>query len=187
MGAVFLPVRIRLVLGIDRSLPDPLLFELRIWGIRILRIPDSRSRRSGWVGRKLARWIESFLVSSKDRDESSPPSPVEKTRKPMSTSFVLWAARRGMVLVGRLTRRFELSCAGIDPALLGTLTGVFAIVQGALGVEKFGWAPDFTPGTLRVRLGWDLSISVWKLVKWVGETFSDRKRPVRKRSGFVVS
>jgi len=182
---VFLPVRLSFAARFDQGAASPLGFVVRLWGIRILSFPRPRSRRSSWIGRKLSRWIES-LLSPSDKPEDGPVKP-PKASKPLRPGFLFWAAGRGMNLVSSLTRRLEVGCGGIDPALLGTLTGVAAIAQGALGTKKFRWNPDFAPGAMRLDLKWTLSISAWKLVVWTGETFSDRNRQPRKPAGFVVS
>jgi len=179
-------VRLSFAVGYRQGDSNAFRLEIRLWGIRIFSIPSRRSRRSGWIGRKLSRWIESFL-SSKPAETAETVEKPTKPRKKSRSGFVIWVAGRAMNLASRLTRRFEVGCGGIDPALLGSLTGVAAIVQGALGTKRFGWHPDFAPGAVRIEVKWTLSISIWKLVAWTGETFTDRNRQPRKASGFVVS
>jgi hypothetical protein len=182
IAVIFLPLLVRFEFGAGKELSPPVWMKLRVWGLCILRFPGKRSARSSAVARWLIRGMDQVLSRPEDR---SAPVPKEQTRRKSSRwgfGFLRWAALRMASLGSRLTRRLEVRCAGIDPALLGTLTGVAAIVRGIMGTRRFDWIPDFSPSGPRVEVRWDLSISIWKLVRWTGETFVDRnRRPERER------
>lgn len=185
---VFLPVRLRFTLawiGGDRS---ALRFAFRIWGVPILVFPSRKSRRSRWIAQKLFGWLDTLISSKMNPPVADKPAPPKKARKLPGLDFLIWAVGRGKHLLILVTRRLELRCGGVDPAALGAFTGVVAIVQGLVGFGKLVWQPDFTPGPVRASMDWELSISVWKIVSWIGETFVDKKRRGRRNaSGFVPS
>jgi hypothetical protein len=187
IGVVFFPVRISLAGRFAANSDSPFQLVVRLWGLKILNFPQRRSRRQGWIGKKLSKWIESILTSSGAPQEDKPIKKPSTRRFPLKPSFVMWVAGRAMRLLARITRKIEVGCSGVDPALLGALTGVVAIAQGAFGTSKFRWNPDFTPGSLRIDWKWSLSISGWKLIVWAGESFLDRNRHHPKPSVFVVS
>lgn len=152
---------------------------MRLWGLRILQIPGRRPRRTTT---RLGKWLfdkldgvlarqETNRDSAKDASSEKPP----KARRSRPGLF-RWVARSLVDLLGRLTRRLRVRCGGVDPALLGALSGVVAILRGALGTRRLEWIPDFAPTALRVEIRWDLSLSVWKLFRWGGESFLDRNR-----------
>lgn len=122
------------------------------------------------------RWFDSLLAPDPERPKDVSPTPSKRTSSKWGFGFLRWAALRLTNLIARLTRRLQVRCGGIDPALLGALTGGAAILHGILGTRRFAWIPDFAPGGPWIGVRWDLSISIWKLVRWTGETFVDRKR-----------
>lgn len=159
--------------------------ELRVWGIRVLRLPGRVSPRSSVVGRWIFRRIDQVL----NHVDGPPSKPAEDTaptpkKRSMDFKFLRWAAGRTAILLSTVTRRLQVRCGGIDPALLGTLSGIAAIAQGALGAKKFVWVPDFAPTTGFVEVKWEVSISILKLVRWTGESFAGRNR--RPGSGVVL-
>lgn len=177
IGAIFLPLLIRLDFGVDEESTPPFWLEARVWGLRVLRFPGRRSPRASVLGRWLLRWVDRILTRSEEPTPSAPAPTAPRRRSPRwSFGFARWAAGRLASLGALLTRRLRIRCGGIDPALLGSLSGVAGIVGGALDLRRFNWIPDFAPSGPRLDVRWDLSISVWKLVRWTGETFVDRKR-----------
>lgn len=172
---MFLPVRMRMELEWIGKPADAFRFRFSVFGFALLTFPDRKSRRARWLARKLAAGIERLLDFSAPPREAKP-EPAKSDRKRPGLDFAVWALRRGYALVSGVTRRMELRCGGVDPALLGTLTGVVAVLRGATGVRKLVWVPDFAPGPARVALDWRLSASVWRLVQWVGDSYFDRNR-----------
>jgi len=126
--------------------------------------------------------MDHVLSRPEDRPRSVPSETTRRKSSPWRFGFIRWAVLRVAALGAQLTRHLQVRCGGIDPALLGTLTGVAAIFRGIIGTRRFDWIPDFAPSGPRVEVRWDLSISIWKLVRWTGETFVDRnRRPERER------
>lgn len=154
----------------------------------MLSFPARKSRRSRWIARKLFAWLDSLIAPKAD---SAPPdqAPAPKKRRELpGLDFVVWALGRSKSLLVLLTRRLELRCGGVDPAALGAFTGVVAIAQGVVGWRKLAWFPDFAPGPARGSVDWEISISVWRIVSWIGESFVDKKRRTRRNApGFVTS
>ena len=185
---VFLPVRLRFTLAWVGGERDPFRFVFRLWGVPLLVFPGRKSRRSRWLAQKLFGWLDS-LIGSKTGSEPTPkPSAPRKKRELPGLDFLIWAVGRGKSFLFLVTRRLELRCGGVDPAALGAFTGAMAIVQGMVGFGKLAWVPDFSPGPVRGSMDWEVSVSVWKIVSWIGETFVDKKRRGRRNaSGFVPS
>lgn len=183
-----MPVRIGLTMDWNGQAQNSLRLAARIWGIEVLVFPDRKSRRSRWVARKLFGWLERLITSKMNPPTTDEPRAPKSVRKPPGLDFLIWAAAQAKNLLLLVTRRLELRCGGVDPAALGAFTGVVAIVQGVVGTRKLVWLPDFAPGPVRLRVDWELSVSVWKFVSWIGESFVDKKRRGRRNaSGFVPS
>lgn len=182
IAVVFVPLWIRLEFGAGKELTPPVRIELRVWGLRVLRFPGRRRAGSSALGRWLVRGLDKMLSRPEDRSSPASAPTSRRSSSRWGFGFLRWATLRVAALGLRLTRRLQVRCGGIDPALLGTLTGVVAIVRGMVGARRFHWIADFAPSGPHMEVRWDLSISIWKLVRWTGETFVDRKRrPERER------
>lgn len=154
----------------------------------MLSFPGRKSRRSRWFAKKLFGWLDSLIAPRTDPSPTEEPPAAKKRRELPGLDFVVWAAGRSKSLLLLLTRRLELRCGGVDPAALGAFTGLVAIAQGVVGSRKLAWYPDFAPGPARASADWEVSISAWRIVSWIGETFVDKKRRSRRNaSGFVTS
>jgi hypothetical protein len=99
-------------------------------------------------------------------------------------TLVLAAFRAGGRFLGRFTRRLEVDLGGIDPALLGILTGTFGGLAASFGIRRFRWRPDFAASSFRFRLEWRLSISLFGILRWglasapsLTAAFKRRRRP----------
>ena len=79
------------------------------------------------------------------------------------------------------TRRLEVTLGGIDPAVLGILTGTVGGIAAAAGLRRFRWTPDFTAESFRFRLHWRLSISLFGFLIWVGRGGQEIVSAFRRR------
>ena len=159
------PVRATLQVGWEERIP---LFEVRIWGVSLKRRrPPALLRRI--VNRLLDRFLMAFPARSSEKPRADAPTPVRRT-DPLRLAW--WAIAALGRFLSQFTRRLDLRLGGIDPALLGGLTGFLGGIGAALGAERFSWIPDFQPGPLRFQLRWTLSISILGILLWLGRSAS---------------
>lgn len=162
---VFLPLRFTLVVGWDRMLP---LFDVRIW-----RFSLRTSRPPRWL-RRLGERVLDLLVGKVARPKTAPVKPVPTAmpsgRKLHLPAFLRALLEAGLRFLARFTRRLDFQLGGIDPAILGMLTGFCGGLAAAYGIRKFRWEPDFGSVAFRFRLEWTLSISLFGLLLWAGRS-----------------
>ena len=159
------PVRATLQVGWEERTP---LFEIRIWGISLKRRrPPALLRRL--VNGLLDRFLKAFPSRSPETPRKDAPTP---SRHANPFRLVLWVLAALGRFLSQFTRRLDIRLGGIDPALLGGLTGFLGGIAAALGAERFSWIPEFQPGPVRFRLRWTVSISVLGILLWVGRSAS---------------
>jgi hypothetical protein len=164
VAILLVPLRATLQVGWDEGIP---LFEIRVWGLTLRR-------------RKLPSWVRRWANKAMDRILRALPSPMAGVPKPTPAAssgrkdpmrLVWW----GLAVVGRFlsqfTRRLEFRLGGVDPALLGLLTGILGGIAAAAGL-RLRWIPQFQPGPFRFRLRWTISISLFGIFLWLGRSAS---------------
>jgi len=97
------------------------------------------------------------------------PVPASRRRKPMR--LIWWLLKSVARFLSRFTRRLEFRLGGVDPALLGLLTGLLGGFAAAVGL-RLRWIPLFQPGPFRFRLRWTVSISLFGILVWLGRSAS---------------
>lgn len=164
-GAIlFVPLHATLQVGWDEGVP---LFEIRLWGL-VLR----RRKLPSWIrraGNKVADRILRTLPGPAEKSTKRKSVPVFGRRDPMR--FVWWAFMAIGRFLSRFTRRLEFRLGGVDPALLGLLTGILGGAAAAMGL-RLRWIPQFQPGPFRFRLRWTVSISLFGFFLWLGRSAS---------------
>ena len=141
------------------------LFEIRVWGIAVRRrkLPSWIRRRAGKV---LDKAMRSLPGPSADAADAKRPSP---TRRSDPMRLVRWGLATAGRFLSHFTRRLEFRLGGIDPALLGFLTGFLGGVAASVGLRLL-WIPEFQPGPFRFRLRWTISISLLGIFLWLGRS-----------------
>jgi hypothetical protein len=97
--------------------------------------------------------------------------PVAGAKRGNPTRLVWWALKAAGRFLSRFTRRLEFRLGGVDPALLGFLTGFLGGMAAAFGL-RLRWIPEFQPGPFRFRLRWTVSISLLGILLWAGRSAS---------------
>jgi len=121
------------------------------------------------VNRLLDRFLRAFPSRSPEKPRKDAPA---TGRRADPFQLAWWALAAMGRFLSQFTRRLDIRLGGIDPALLGGLTGFLGGVGAALGAERFSWIPEFQPGPLRFRIRWTVSISLVGILLWVGRSAS---------------
>ena len=170
---LLVPLRATLQVGWDEGIP---LFEIRVWGLTL-----RRRKLPSWI-RRAANWVLDRIL----RRLPGPKAPAPKAERATSskrgnpTRLVWWALKVVGRFLSQFTRRLEFRLGGVDPALLGVLTGFLGGIAAASGLRLL-WIPEFQPGPFRFRLRWTVSISLLGILLLVGRSASHFPRKTTRR------
>lgn len=179
LAALFVPLRVSVLVGWSER-PR---FELHVWGIAL-----RRRRLPSWVGRLGMRGVDKLFerLGRKPKGVDSSGKPANKG-VPLNWRRILgrfgwWGARTLLGFLSRITRRLDIQLGGIDPSVLGILTGTVAGAGAALGFERLRWLPRFEPGPFRFLFRWTISISLFGGILWLGRAMASFPRRSKEAS-----
>jgi hypothetical protein len=164
--------------GWDEQIP---LFEVRVWGFSL-----RRRQLPGWIRRRANKVLDKAirsLPSPSGEPVRDKPAPTPRRGNLMRLAF--WILRVLGRFLSQFTRVLEFRLGGVDPALLGVLTGILGGASAALGF-RLRWIPLFQPGPFRFRLKWTISISLLGILLLAGRAASMFPRK-SGRSGLLPS
>ena len=152
-----------------------------MWGISL-----RRRRLPNWIRRRANKALEKALESFPSPiDQPAKKKPVAKPRRGSPVRLVWWALTMLGRFLSKFTRVLEFRLGGVDPALLGILTGILGGAAMATGL-RLRWIPMFQPGPFRFRLRWTISVSLLGIFIGVGKAASMFPRKPG-RSGLLPS
>jgi len=131
-----------------------------------------RRKLPTWIRRLANRLVDKVLRALPiPSAQPAKPKPEPARRRPVPSRLFLWALKAVGRFLSQFTRRLEFRLGGVDPALLGILTGLLGGIAAAVGLRLL-WIPQFQPGPFRFRLRWTISISMFGILLWLGRSAS---------------